>query len=80
VDISGTTAIIGATGAGAAYVFELEKEIWTKKDTLIPSTLLSDKCGTSVAVSGSYALVGCPTNGTGKSMIMQCILHLNFFR
>ena len=70
VAISGETALIGAPGAGAAYVFEFKNGKWEKIDKLIPSSSIPDACGTSVAVSGNYILVGCPTNGDGASVII----------
>jgi hypothetical protein len=79
VTISGTTAVIGAPGAGAAYVFEFKNGKWEKIDELIPSSSSLDKCGTSVAVSGNYALVGCPTNGDGASVILVFVTPLFMF-
>ena len=79
VTISGTTAVIGAPGFGAAYVFEFKNGKWEKIDELIPSSSISDKCGTSVAVSENYALVGCPTNGDGASVILVFVTPLFMF-
>ena len=79
VTISGTTAVIGAPGFGAAYVFEFKNGKWEKIDELIPSSSISDKCGTSVAVSENYALVGCPTNGDGASVILVFVTPLFVF-
>ncbi len=77
--ISGTPAVIGAPGAGAAFVFEFKNGKWEKIDELIPLSSILDKCGTLVAVSGNYALVGCPTNGDGVSVILVFVTPLIMF-
>ncbi|KAL7529039.1 hypothetical protein ACHAXR_005539, partial [Thalassiosira sp. AJA248-18] len=69
IDLTDTTAMIGAPGAvstatvvsGAAYVFDLENDgSWGETIKLSPSSDVDDKCGTSVAFAGDYYIVGCP--------------------
>ncbi|MCF7947626.1 MAG: FG-GAP repeat protein [Spirochaetia bacterium] len=61
VDIDGKRAIIGSlyegsSGEGAAYIFHLENGTWKRKTRLTGSA--GDSFGYSVAISGSYAVVG----------------------
>ncbi|KAG5184080.1 hypothetical protein JKP88DRAFT_163619, partial [Tribonema minus] len=69
VSVSGTYAVITAnqadpgckTNAGAAYVFERNDltSVWEQKTKLVASDALAgDGFGSSVAVSGTYAMVG----------------------
>ncbi|MGA2528950.1 MAG: hypothetical protein ABSG36_07275 [Acidimicrobiales bacterium] len=63
VAISGTTIVVGAVGyhayAGKAYVFSETGSAWTQTAELVPSpSKAKDGFGTSVAVSGSTAIVG----------------------
>ncbi|WP_282416490.1 hypothetical protein [Polyangium sp. 15x6] len=66
VALSGDTALVGAygdddkgSGAGAAYVFVRSGATWTQQTKLLASDGASyDNFGTSVALSGSTALVG----------------------
>ena len=83
VAISGNYAIVGAYGedgssnqvdaCGAAYIFELNNRVWSEKQILRASNLeASDHFGTSVAISGNYAIVGAwqedgTSNGTANS-------------
>lgn len=70
VAISGDHAIVGSpydggvfgsAGAGSAYVFVRNGDTWTQQQKIMGSnTDEYDKFGTSVAMSGDYALVGCP--------------------
>lgn len=72
VSISGDLAIIGAVGdddegasAGAAYVFRRTTQGWVKEIKLTASDAeSSDQFGFSVGISGDYAIVGAPQNGT----------------
>jgi hypothetical protein len=74
VATSGTTAVIGAQGAsstGAAYVFTGSGATWSQQATLAdPGGAGSeDLFGSSVAVSGSTAVIGAPdaSSGTGTA-------------
>jgi len=81
-DINGSDkiALVGAYYAqnlskqtvGAAYVFELEGEIWQQKQRLQPSDLqLNAGFGTAVAIEGKLAVVGAPQeprNGERKKV------------
>jgi hypothetical protein len=63
--LDGTTLLVGAnvdsTGVGAAYVFTLEGEIWTKQARLAASDGAElDFFGSAVALSGDTAVVGAP--------------------
>jgi hypothetical protein len=65
VDISGTTAIVGAdetdSGAGAAYIYVKGKGGWPNKPTVSlpdPVATANDTFGYSVAISGTTAVVG----------------------
>ena len=63
VAISGTTALVGAIGkhgeTGAAYVFVRSGQTWSQQAELTASDgVVGDYFGTSVAISGSTALVG----------------------
>jgi hypothetical protein len=63
VAISGSTAVVGATGKnsykGAAYVFVRSGATWTQQAELTASGAEPwDVFGNSVAISGSTALVG----------------------
>jgi RHS repeat-associated protein len=66
VAISGTTILIGAPGdtangvveEGAAYVFNLSDGTWSQTQELTPSDGEVDYFGSSVALSGTIAVVG----------------------
>ena len=63
VALSGTTALVGAyyrnNGTGAAYVFSDAGGTWTQQAELTASDgATGDGFGSSVALSGSTALVG----------------------
>jgi hypothetical protein len=65
VALSGSTAVVGAPyhskDAGRAYVFSASASGWHQTAELVGSdTAIGDKFGTSVAVSGSTAVVGAP--------------------
>ncbi len=73
VAVSGKTAVVGAygtsSGAGAAYIYVNGTTGWPTT----PTTTLSNSGGTadeyfggSVAVSGTTAVVGAPSNGSQK--------------
>jgi hypothetical protein len=75
VALNGNLAIIGApnhaAGAGAAYVFSQSGTTWTLQQELTATTLGAtggapgDAFGTSVALSGSLAIVGAPNHTVG---------------
>ena len=74
VDISGTTAVIGATGAlvgegetGAAYVFtENEPPFWNQHTKLTAGDRQSgDQLGYAVAISGDEIISGAPWHDAG---------------
>lgn len=77
VGVSGNYAIVGAqreddagTDAGAAYIYERDGAgVWQQVQKLIPTSAApsSDYFGTSVAISGSYAIVGATQDTTGGS-------------
>jgi len=66
VSISGDYAVVGSpydddkgADSGAAYIFKREGTTWTQQKKLIPSDGgAGDYFGTSVSISGDYALVG----------------------
>jgi len=77
VAISGTTAIVGATGhansAGRAYVFTKTGATWKQVAELKGSdTVANDEFGWSVAISGTTAVVGAHghnPNGAGRAYV-----------
>jgi FG-GAP repeat len=76
VAISGSTVVVGAPGAnlgaGAAYVFVRSKKVWVQQAKLTAfDGAPSDRLGASVAISGSFALVGAPgkASGTGVAYV-----------
>jgi N-acetylneuraminic acid mutarotase len=68
VAIEGNLAIVGSgrddsqgNDTGSAYIFQWENDQWQEKQKLIPSHLEpDDRFGSSVALSGNLAIVGCP--------------------
>jgi len=68
VSIDGDYLIIGAVDdddngpeSGSAYIFKREGDTWTQQAKLVASHgTSSDQFGTSVAISGEYAIVGAP--------------------
>jgi hypothetical protein len=66
VSISGNTAVVGAWGSdpvgiysGSAYAFVRSGSTWTQQQKLLgASASAEDRMGSSVSVSGDYALVG----------------------
>jgi hypothetical protein len=72
VAISGDTAVVGAPGAGAAYVFARSGTTWIQQQKLISATPW-EAFGTSVAISGdgNTIVVGATQglNGDGKAYI-----------
>jgi hypothetical protein len=69
VAISGSTVVVGApaenSGAGATYVFVLSGSTWSQQAELTASDAAAgDEFGSSVAMSGSSALVGAPGNSS----------------
>jgi hypothetical protein len=72
VAISGDVALVGARGVnsftGAAYLFRHEAGQWTEEQMLTASDAATgDRFGSSVALSGDYALVGAPRDDDGAS-------------
>jgi hypothetical protein len=70
VAITGSTAVIGApgtgTGTGAAYVFTRSGTTWSQQATLAdPGATAGDSFGSSVAITGSTAVIGAPGTSTG---------------
>src|SRR5205807_436508 len=69
VAISGSTAVIGAydknSDAGAAYVFVRSGTTWSQQAELTASDAAAgNDFGTSVAISGSTAVIGAPHNNS----------------
>ncbi len=67
VSLSGTTLVVGApgdsdrgSGAGAAYVFELQGGIWTQTKLVAGDGRAFDEFGFAVATSGDEIVVGAP--------------------
>jgi hypothetical protein len=60
VAIAGSTLVVGAPGAGAAYVFTRSAGVWSQQAQL---TAAGAGFGYSVAVSGSTVVVGAPGAG-----------------
>jgi hypothetical protein len=76
VAVSGSTAVVGAPyhavgsngNQGAAYVFVQTSGAWTQQAELISSNGASgDELGSSVALSGSTAVVGSPEKTIGSN-------------
>jgi FG-GAP repeat/Phosphoesterase family len=72
VAVSGSTAVVGAPGtfstAGAAYVFVRSGTTWSQQTELTdPGASVNDQFGTSVAISGSTAVIGAP-GGAGAGL------------
>ena len=63
VAVSGTTALVGATGRdtfdGAAYIFTGVGGVWTQRAELkLPDGVRGDEFGAAVALTGTAALIG----------------------
>lgn len=74
VAISGNTVVIGAPGddsdKGSAYVFVRTNASWSQQTKLTVSAgLANHRFGTSVGISGNYAIVGAP--GENKAYIFE---------
>jgi len=81
VSIDGTQAIIGSpynstdasnlnnvTSAGAAYLFNLNGNVWSQTQKIVAPTRNSgDLFGYSVSVSSAFAAIGCPSQDTDAS-------------
>ncbi len=75
VSIDGDYAIVGAnenddagTGSGSAYIFVRSGTNWTEQAKLTASDAAEgDHFGTSVSISGDYAIVGAHANDDGGS-------------
>ena len=77
VAIDGSTLVVGApldnsvgTASGAVYVFTLSNGVWqqTAKLTALNASA-GDNFGQSVAVSGSFIIVGAPSGGGGRGQV-----------
>jgi len=84
VAISGDYVIVGASGddsgVGAAYVFQKPVSGWTNAvettKLTVPGVTATNYLGSSVAISGQYAMIGAPGNSrknssTGVAYIFQ---------
>ena len=76
VAIAGSTAVVGApsgnSGTGAAYVFLRSGTTWSQQTELTASGgAAGDQFGSSVAITGSTAVVGAPSgnSGTGAAYV-----------
>ncbi len=84
VDISGNIAVVGSpqddengfenTGSMSIFEWNPETDTWdfvSKKFNTVIS--LNSNCGASVAVSGEYAVMGCPeeNSGTGSAIVFK---------
>lgn len=66
VSIFNDKIIVGASGndenglsAGAAYIFELENDVWIEKQKIVPSDIAAgDAFGFNVSISNNKAIVG----------------------
>ena len=75
MSVSGDYAVVGAYGndddgsvSGSAYIFVRSGTTWTQQQKLTASDAASgDIFGSSVSVSGGYAMVGAPYNDDGGS-------------
>lgn len=66
VDLDGDVAVVGAPGAGAAYVFRFNGTDWVEEQTLTPSTV-SGGFGNAVAVQGESIVIGAQSGGSSRS-------------
>jgi hypothetical protein len=69
VSISGDYAVVGAYGddgyTGSAYIFERSGTSWSEQAKLTASDgAASDRFGTSVSVSGDYAIIGADSDNS----------------
>ena len=55
------------TNSGSAYIFKRGCSGWTQKTKLIPDVAARDEFGTSVSMSGDYAVIGAPGDDTRDS-------------
>ena len=83
VALFGDWAIVGAdkknSEAGAAYIFHLENGQWVEKQKLLPhDTQRFTRFGTSVALSGDWAIVG--SYHTATYVGAAYIFHLENYR
>ena len=59
VAVNGDYAVIGASGANAAYIFKRTGMTWTQEAKIVASDAAAgDNFGFSVAISGDYVVVG----------------------
>jgi hypothetical protein len=83
VAISGSTAVVGASGksssTGAAYVFVRSGTTWSQQAKLTASDAASnDFFGTSVAISGSTAVVGAFGNNSNTGAAYVFVPKVTF--
>ena len=88
VDINGDYAIVGAYGSdirrGAAYVFKRDGTSWMQQTELRSVNMATyDSFGTTVSISGNYAIVGSPEDDSDtltshhRSWGSVCIFELD---
>ncbi|MHC4976703.1 MAG: FG-GAP repeat protein, partial [Planctomycetota bacterium] len=66
VSLDGDTAIVGATGAGSAYVFTRSGTTWSEQAKLTSSAPQPfGAFGNSVSLDGDTAIVGAPQENSG---------------
>ena len=83
--INGDFAIVGApyadvngANSGAAYIFQREDSTWTQLIKITPSDgQVSDEFGSSVDISGQYAIIGAPRDGDNGSKSGSAYLFRN---
>lgn len=74
LDIDGDWVMIGTIGQnggrGAVYAFRRQGDGWTQHSKLVPPDLQPvDRFGTTVAVSGEWALVGAPQRNNAQGAV-----------
>lgn len=78
VAIDGDVFVVGANmaGSGTAYVYRYAalSSTWVLDGTLTPTSTVGDGCGTSVAISGSRIIIGCPAEkGSGNKAAVGAV-------
>ena len=64
VDVFGGTAIAGAPGENAAFIYSYNGLTWTQTDSILATAGLSGEFGASVALDQHSALIGAPGAAT----------------
>ena len=83
VSISGDYAVVGAhqnagagSRSGSAYIFVRNGTTWTEQEKLTASDAASgDYFGSSVSISGDYAVVGAYADNDAGSQSGSCLLY-----